>query len=308
MRVWLIKKMRPLIGFESLLCVAGTLANLWFLWSILSSSRLRRSMRNQLLCNLMIAHLVQTLIVSPVEIAEYIHIINPPWDFDVYCRLEAMENIVGHIHSALTDWIIVFLVGLYCANRLNLNLAAKVGPRLGTMCQVAIHTIPWIIVVTATSVTFSKFVGLGRCQYVPSYQKFLLETFYTIIPSILSVLMLLALCVMVRRQSDIAHTDMRRQADLALSSDRMVAYVAIVGITWVCEIANITTTLQKQIDKVGTGYWMECMINLISGYRALLGLLPLLFLPDILDRVKTWRPWQPQIEPARIDLPATLNV
>ena len=239
-------KIKIVIGFDGLLCTIGTFVNLWFLWSILSSVALRRTLRNQLICNLIIAHLFQTLILSPAEIAYLVDILNPPWTQASLCNTETVESIIGHIQSALADWLVVFLVGTFCASSLRLNLAAKITPRCSTALQVAMHIFPWILVVTVTSVSIQVLFGPEKCHNIPSSQRYVYETMYTILPTCISILLLI-ICVAKRNQATSPQTSMaRQQLETAPETDRLSAYVVMIIIVILCEIASILVNFQRK--------------------------------------------------------------
>ena len=238
------------IGFDILLCTLGTFLNIWFAASILSCRDLRKTFRNQLICNLAISHLFQTLVASPAEIVNLLDLLHPPWNNDVYCRALAVESIFGYIQSGLADWLILFLVATFVVNSLKIKMAEKRNTRCVVFCKLVLHISPWLLVVAATLLSIIKLFGPDQCHVVHYFQLYLYEAFYTILPTSISIGLLVALYVWRRRQASRGvSVNYDTFEDTDFRSESMAAYIWILVVVLLCEAANLNVLVKHSNER-----------------------------------------------------------
>ncbi|GFR68333.1 hypothetical protein ElyMa_000275700 [Elysia marginata] len=294
------------IGFDLLTCTLGTFLNVWVAASILTSRTLRHVLRNQLVCNIAISHLVQTLVVSPAEIVNFLDLLHPPWEKAIYCHAMTVQSILGHVQSGLTDWLIFFLIAAFCVNFLRPNLAMRMSPMFVTVCKIAVHIVPWLVITSATIVSITKMTSAHKCFWIPRSTIWLYETVYTIVPTCISALVLTALYLMRQRRGGLAgalvYSNMEdEKVETMARPDKFSPYIWAMIIVLACEITNLVV-LFKGKNKNAVQFNVRQSAAVLSNFRVMLGLLPYLLFPDIRNRVSTWRPWKQHTAPPQTEL------
>lgn len=286
------------IAFNCVLCVLGTLVNVWFAGSILTSRNLRVSLRNQLLCNLAISHLIQTLFVCPAEVADTIDLINPPWRKEIYCNAIAVWSILGHVQSGLDDWLVVFLVATFLLNSLKVDLRAKLSSGGEKACKCLMHLFPWALICTVTVVSIVVVFGSRYCHHVTYRNVWLFETLYTVLPNGVSLLLLILLYVLKRRQPAGGSRTVGQETD---ETDGPLAYILTMAVIVFCEANSLLMVFEWKAGN-STPNRTAIWATMASYSRVIIALFPFLLFPDIRERLAVWRPWKRDSAPAGIDL------
>ena len=243
------------IVFDVVLITFGTFLNLWFAASILTSNDLRGRLRNQLISNIAISHLLLTLIASPASVADYLDLIHPPWNFDVYCHAIAVHTFVTFIQSGVTDWLCLFLVATFVLDTLKYDPTSSLSPRSARLSKLALNVGPWLVVGISC---ISSIITLStmRCFHIPISQYYLFETFFTVIPAGLTLLLLVGLYVLRRKQasqgdSGPQNNTREQRIQSATDSDSPFAYILALIVLCVCETGQLIGTFDYKNDNYG---------------------------------------------------------
>lgn len=300
--------MRWTVGMETVYTIVGTMLNLWLLLSILTSRDLRVRMRNQLIVNLCIVHLVQTLIKGPLQILKSLNILYRlvmTWEF--FCHTYSIIMNVDYAQSLLADWLMVFLVGIFIANILDLDVSSKWTPQVSLLSKAVMHLFPWIVAIIITPVAIHQASRGFLCLFVPYNKLFVFETAYTLIPLGITVLLIIVAVVLrYRRFSRGSSTSGANMAVILIGKgpeiDNVFAYILASAICIACEICHLIIAFEFAGRKY-RGMAFRFASFLIGDSRVIFMVVPWLLLPDIRQRIRSWRPWQR--EPTGIDLTVT---
>ncbi|GFN93948.1 LOW QUALITY PROTEIN: hypothetical protein PoB_002045400 [Plakobranchus ocellatus] len=188
-------------ALEIIFTVVGTFLNLWLLGSILTSRDLRVRMRNQLICNLSILNLVQTVIKSPAMTSiAIIFLYRIRVSIDVFCQTFSITTVVEFIQSFIGDWLMVFVIIIFIAHILDFDATAKLTPRTVKICKVVMHIAPWIAGIIITFISVVMLTRWHPCLIIPYEKMYAFEIAYTIIPTILSIVLLVVAFVLRQRR------------------------------------------------------------------------------------------------------------
>ncbi|GFS15638.1 hypothetical protein ElyMa_003192300 [Elysia marginata] len=293
------------LAIETVFMVVGTGLNLWFLLSILTSKDLRVRMRNQLIVNLNAVHLLQTTVKCPVLIlknAAVLHRVLLTREF--FCHTYSIITSADQTQSFIADWLMVFIVGIFIANIMDVDVASKWTPQVSRFSKAAMHLLPWVVAIVVTPIGISQATRWYPCLVIPWRKLYIFETVYTIIPTAITLLlMVIAIVLRYRRFSHGSRTGGANMGVQLIGKgaeiDNTFAYVFAAFLCVACEVCHLIFSFEI-IEWKYRGLKYHMASYLVSDSRVILMLLPWLLLPDIRQRLRSWRPWQR--EAAGIDL------
>lgn len=134
-------------------CVFGSAINIWLLLAILLDGTLRKRLRNQLICSLFIAYLIDTLSEFPVMITDRFR------TYFLTCKEVTVRASVDFIQNAVENWLFVFLIAVFITQLLKLDLRTKMGPKFSRIGTFFILLCPWIVALFLIPVAVSMNIG-----------------------------------------------------------------------------------------------------------------------------------------------------
>ena len=233
------------LAMESVYMVVGTALNLWLIVSILTSRDLRVVMRNQLIVNMSLVNIVQTIFKCPTMVFKCVYILHRIMlTREFFCHTYSIITTVEFVQSFIADWLMVFMVIIFITHILDIDLATKVTPQGSCICKAVMHLLPWLVAIIVTPISISQATRWYPCLLVPYRKLYIFETVYTIIPTCLTVLlMVVATILRFRRFSRGSNTASGNMAVHLIGKgpeiDNTLAYLLAAGICVLCEICNL---------------------------------------------------------------------
>ena len=233
------------LGMETVFMIVGTLLNLWLMLSILTSRDLRVRMRNQLIVNMSIINLVQTVIKSPVLILKCTAILHKVLlTREFFCHTYSIMTVVEFTQSFISDWLMVFIIAIFIANIMDMDLESKVTPQVSRLMKAILHLLPWFVAIVITTISISQVTRWYPCLLIPYRNLYIFEIVYTIIPTSLAVLLMVAAILLrirrFNRGSSTADGNMGVQLiGKGPEIDNTFAYMLAGAICVACEICNL---------------------------------------------------------------------
>ncbi|GFO19637.1 hypothetical protein PoB_004614200 [Plakobranchus ocellatus] len=208
--------------------------------------------------------------------------------------MTALELIQSFIH----DWLMVLIVIIFIAHILDLNAEAKLTPQTLRVCKGVMNIAPWI---AATILTVVGILSLRRsklCFFFSSTKFYILEIPCTIIPTTLTIVLLVVAFVLRKRRFSRGTSTASGNMGVQLLGrgpeiDNTTAYVVAVAVFAICEICNQIYFFDAK-NLIYRGVVFDVVSYLLSQSRVVVAVFPWLLLPDIRERIKVWRPWKRQ--------------
>ena len=238
---------------HSVFIALGTSLNLWLFFSIVTSKDLRERFRNQLICNMAVLHLTESLIKSPVIIALILKTLSGE-TIKQPCHFIATITNTERIQSFIVDWLLVFLVVLFLAQVLDFNLANKLTPLGLRIGKVVLHVLPWLAALVVTPSLVYFYQGGSSCLSAPYLSHYVFTAINTVTPIILSILLLiLATTISCLRRQAWASTMSAHLIIAPSNVDNYFAYIIAVVTSATCEVCNIAFYMYLKINMTFLG-------------------------------------------------------
>uniref|UniRef100_A0A0B7BJK5 G-protein coupled receptors family 1 profile domain-containing protein n=1 Tax=Arion vulgaris TaxID=1028688 RepID=A0A0B7BJK5_9EUPU len=286
--------------------VCGTLINIWFLAAILSSQDMRSRLRNKLICNTIILHLVDGILVMPIATGSYLS------GSDYNCVLQTALDSIRQIQDFIGNWLLVMLIVVFIAQIQDFNPGIKLTPRAVIVGTIGLLTFPWIVSIIVVPITtheiYYKVTGIrGSC--FPALQDAITIFKYldTVLPILLAVI-LLAVAAVLRYRRFTSGSMQIELINRGPEIDNTFAYVTAVVVSILCDFLQIIVFIGNvNLYRYGlsTMFTMYAITFLLADLRVVLMPLTWLLLTDVRQRIKTWRPWYRPA--AGIDLTVTYS-
>ncbi|GFR81065.1 hypothetical protein ElyMa_004060500 [Elysia marginata] len=283
---------RIFLAFSSALFGLGTLLNAWFLLAVMTSQPHRTRLRSQLFCNLCVVHFGVSMIKSPVMVFFSKLLLDAAY-WSTMCDSLSLTVPLEMVYSFILDWLLVFTITVYLANVLDFDPTRTLGPRVVNAGKVFINILPWVASPALFPLLRDLFPAQDWCikQVSSNRQKFALVNLMA--PSVVCIVTVsvafVLYCRRINRTSD-SGSMWDRIFRHGGEMDSPLPYAVAIGINAACEGAFIFCVFKLAL---GSTVRMTVMTSssCVSASRAVLVLLPWILLPDVRERVGTWRPW-----------------
>ncbi|XP_059144011.1 uncharacterized protein LOC131931288 [Physella acuta] len=292
--------LRVYISSDSLCIILGNVINIWLLLAILTSSDIRSRIRNKILACLCVCNIAESSILAPLELSLNLRQV----DRNVCILVELMY----HLQCVLdfcSNWYLVIIFILYIIQIKDIDVSVYVNPTFHKIGPVLLVVSPMIIAILTVPVIMKvyhdEFLNLHKISYTcvfPTYSSLMIFKILDSVLPILMVIILLVIALYLRRQRLLIESSggsmevelINRTSPL----DNVLPYVLAVAATFVCNILEVVYSLSSDLHERSDFYtWF----GFRTAQRFLLEsrtyILPLswIFLKDIGERIKTWRPW-----------------
>ncbi|BFZ20421.1 hypothetical protein BsWGS_23460 [Bradybaena similaris] len=274
------------------LTIVGTALNLWFLVAILSSPVIRSRLRNKLICSSFVLHLINCAFILPTTLGTM--------NQDLNCALLTAVINVELMQDLVSNWLLIELISVFIAQIQDFNPRSRLSSRAATLGTIVLLAFPWVASLVAVPVIAFEFY-----RQVPDEEKFcffltfdaleVLRSMDTALPIILAILLVTAAAVMRHRRFTLRNSSgmQTELLDPGPEIDSTLAYVIAVIVATLCDFLRLIFAFAFDL------YWLDFLtlmkLNFLAYvlpyYRAVLAPLPWLLLPDIRQRIRTWRPW-----------------
>lgn len=220
---------------SSIIIVVGTVLNLWFLVAILRSEKLRSCLRNKIICNIFVLHLMDSAVVMPALFAGYFSYRSGR---DFACLFYEIIRIIQLIHETITNWQLVILVVVFIVHIEDFDIKRKLSPRIVQIGTWAVLAMPWAISVLVVPGVSAKW---RECVVHTHETRQILKIIDTVVPTILCVILLLVAVLLRYRRFNLGHARSMRTELISQGpeTDSPLAYIVAVVISSTCEVMRL---------------------------------------------------------------------
>ncbi|CAG5116616.1 unnamed protein product [Candidula unifasciata] len=293
-------------GNQVFTSVVGSVVNLWFLAAILSSPEVRSRLRNKIICNRFILHLLNCTIILPNSI----HLTGQRI---ISCLHYAIVDNLVLMHQLIANWLLVMLLAVFIAQIEGFNPRTRLSPKSAILGTAVLLVFPWIASLVIVPVIIHEYTKHLKTSWACFFTAGLdsLQVFRSIdtaLPIFLAVLLVIIAAVLRRRRFALGNTSGSIQAELfepGPEIDNTLPYVVAVVVSTACDLLRLILDLNHPTFADEFWPFMRTWVaaTILNESRALLMPITFLLLPDIRQRIKTWRPWPS----ARTDLTVTFH-
>ncbi|XP_059144014.1 uncharacterized protein LOC131931290 [Physella acuta] len=288
------------ISSDSLSFILGNIINVWLLIAILTSSEMRLMLRNKILVFVCICNVVESSILAPLEMSLNLELADS--------RNCITVELMFHLQSFLdfcSNWYLVIIFILYIIQIRDIDVSVYVNPTFHKIGPVLLMVSPMIIAILTVPVIMKvyhdEFLRLHKISYTcvfPTYSSLMIFKILDSVLPILTLIILLAIALYLRRQRLLIESSggsmevglIKRTSPL----DNVLPYVLAVAVTFLCNILDVTKSLGGEIlipIDLKVWYIFVTVNRFLLESRTYTVPLSWIFLKDIGERIKTWRPW-----------------
>lgn len=283
---------RIFLAFSSAVFALGTLLNTWFLLAVMTSQSHRSKLRSQLLCNLCVLHLGVSLVKSPLMVFFSKLLLDAAY-WSTMCDSLSLAIPLELVHSFLLDWLLVFTATVYLASVLGLDPAKRIGKRAVAVGKVLLNTLPWIASPALYPLLRDLFVSPDWCQNQVATRKHTYALVNLTVPTLACIVIISVACGLYCKRvsgatgkKSLWNRMLRHEGGI----DNPLIYFLTVGMSAALEGAFIFCVFKLAMgDTVRMP--LLAVSCAVSSSRSVLLLVPWVLLPDVRDRLRTWRPW-----------------
>ncbi|CAG5116615.1 unnamed protein product [Candidula unifasciata] len=273
--------------------IVGTAMNLWFLAAILSSPVLRSRLRNKILCNSFLLHVVNCAIILPINFGISFS------RKDVGCALISMFNNVDLMQDFVDNWLLVIIIVIFIAQIQDFDLRSRFSDRTIKVGTVALLVVPWLSSLVVVPVIIKEHLSdsIKDCLVSTLDALEVLRAVDTALPIILAILLVIAAAVMKHCGFTLRNSPVSTQSELLNRGpeiDNTRAYVVAVTIATLCDLLRLIRHLKiYNFSQHGIKTLLYAIVisGILVDLRSILTPIAWLLLPDIRERIRTWRPW-----------------
>lgn len=234
-------------GNQVFTSVVGSLINLWFLAAILSSPEVRSRLRNKIICNSFVLHLLNCAIILPATVDSFYG--NPFRS----CIYYAVIDNLNLMHELVSNWLLVMLIAVFIAQIEDFNPASRLRPRTAIFCTVVLMVFPWIASLVIVPVITHGYrmhgsESLDYCFISPIDSLEVFRSIDTALPILLSILLLIVAALRRRKRFTHRNSTGSIQAELfgcGPEIDRTLPYVAAVIVSTLCDLLRLVLAISR---------------------------------------------------------------
>ncbi|BFZ20413.1 hypothetical protein BsWGS_23452 [Bradybaena similaris] len=283
-------------GNQVFTSVVGSVINLWFLAAILSSPEVRSRLRNKIICNSFVLHLLNCAIILPATVDSFYG------DQVRSCIYYAVIDNLNLMHELVSNWLLVMLMAVFIAQIDDFSPASRLSPRTAIFGTVVLLVFPWIASLVIVPVITHRYRmhesdSFKSCFTSPTDSLEVFRSIDTALPILLAILLLIVAALRRRQRFTHRNSTGSIQAELfgpGPEIDRTFPYVVAVIVSTLCDLLRLVLAVGRySFGKYNVWQLVQIIFaaGVLSEYRAILMPITWLLLPDIRQRIKSWRPW-----------------
>ncbi|XP_005102827.1 uncharacterized protein LOC101851058 [Aplysia californica] len=290
--------------FYGIYIALGTFLNLGFLAAILTSSEMRSTFRNKMVCGILLGNLSDSAIVMPLYII--VHVLHPLMGRSA-CILWDMSNLLAYVQDFVGNWSVCIAIASLVACTYEWDPSLKMSPLAFKIGRIALLLFPWLL--PSIYIPAVSYGSVKDNRYYCISHSLRGNVFFKVVDSVVPLVssaILLCLIAIARRRRGLAGGVMKTEliGEGSPQQDSVRPYVGVVAIAMVCDsLFTLLILVYRQITDIRASIILGFVSHLLRDARVVAIPSGLLLFPDIKDRVQHWRPWRKQA--AGIDL--TIN-
>ncbi|GFR80147.1 hypothetical protein ElyMa_000574000 [Elysia marginata] len=291
--------------------VLGGLSNGWLLASIMTSTTLRTRLRNQFICCLATVNILQELCVSSLEVIYTMAFILRN-RLGSTCALYVFYQLMTITCNILADLLVLMIAVVFLAQVLDFVPESKFSPRYLRIGKIGLLAFPWAFAVVVGPPSLLAISSKrGNCLF-PDYRLFyIIEFVFTVFP--LCVASVIIGVGVVLRCTRFGRGNITAQGNMGVQLmgsgpeiDSSLAYIGAVVVCAATETLMLLVYFNWGMAK-STGWIFFTSADVLESARCVFLPLVFLFLTDIRERIKQWRPWRRDTQASGIDLTIAYN-
>ncbi|GFO45992.1 hypothetical protein PoB_007249700 [Plakobranchus ocellatus] len=291
----------------------GLFVNIWLFASIITSREIRVRMRNQIICSILILHLLEIVFMQSITFFKTIDILwVMEWPLFKTCYYLDYSLSMSLIETVISDYLIVIVCAIFLAQLLEFDPATRLTPVTLRLGKLAFLSFPWVLGLIAIPVSLELIaVKDYPCVKIDTSKHYVFCVIYTILPICLSIMLISAALLLRWRRFRLGPLTVQnntgvQQMGLGAEIDNPLAYIAAVAVCVLCEIVSIFIIFEASSGH-SRGVYFNTAAQILAQSRLVLLPFVWLFLRDIRERVKTWRIWHGTGPAPGVDLSVTYN-
>ncbi|BFZ20419.1 hypothetical protein BsWGS_23458 [Bradybaena similaris] len=278
------------------IAIVGTTLNLWFLAAMLSLADVRSRLRNKIICSSFVLHLISGTIILPV-IGCYELI-----SFSISC---VQHSILAHLYfitELISNWQLVMLLAVFLAQIMDFDPTSKLSSGAATLGTIGLLVLPWAASLVIVPVITHEYWKYSPYQYYDCHNIHpdsmdAFRSLDTAVPIVLAIVLLIIATYFKYRRFNLRNSSQSMHVELigrGPEIDNTCVYVLAIAVSIVCDLPQLLMTFDVslyQTNQIVKWYITVIVANLMNDIRVILMPITWLLLPDIRQRIKTWRPW-----------------
>ncbi|XP_059144010.1 uncharacterized protein LOC131931287 [Physella acuta] len=290
-----------MIASDSFVVILGAVINVWLVAAILSSPELRARFRNKIIVCLSVCFLTESFLRAPIELVVHSSFKKRRKGFG--CLLMSVMANIQLLQDFISNWYVVMLLLVFVAQIKDINPRAKLQPLAITFGTAVVLFLPWLLSLITIPSVMSSYSRVfvynstrywSSCIYPTSESLLIFKSLDSAVP-LLTTLVLMILAIVFRRQRfrrGFSATGMRVELiSQGPAIDTLPAYIALVTTAIFCNVIDALLCFDVIVIAPWQRLYFIIVSHVVSDTRAYLMPLTWLLVPEIRDRLKTWRPW-----------------
>ncbi|XP_059166800.1 uncharacterized protein LOC131949053 [Physella acuta] len=284
------KLIEPVLFSSSIIMmILGTLVNIFLVSAILTSPVLRLKLKNRIIAMMCVCFLGEVSLEIARSILEYKEIHFTDYHFwNLYINTHVIEDFISL-------WYVVVLLIIYIAKLYDLDPSRTLSLKFVKLGSAVILVIPLILSATIIPVMIESMNSHSQ-DYLSIENMLKLRAVSTITPFIVAIVLTVVAGVIYRRRFSHGFLGQSTCVDLINRGtvvDRPVAYIIATSVCVVCYAVHIFFTVYLvRIVSLLTEIRLYIVDEVLQDVFTYLLPLSWLFLDDLRERIKTWRPWR----------------
>ncbi|XP_012941852.1 uncharacterized protein LOC101863766 [Aplysia californica] len=279
-------------SFYGIFIVLGVPINLWFLVALLRSPEFQARLRNKLVSSLLVAQLLETGVIMSVYLIVKFVFRSRSFTPEM-CSVMSLSRNLTIIQDFIANWTVVLIVAVFLAQVNDFDLSHRLTPLALRIVGIGLPAIPWFVsLLLIPIITKVEAIPKFFCVLAKKQSMVIFKSLDCIVP-ILAATVLLAVAAFQKRRRYAAGSGVMKSELIGRGPqiDSVIPYVVIVSTAIVFDSPNMTRFFGYPFENWNSRIIFVYVSHLLVNARSVVMPAILLLLPDVRERIKTWRPW-----------------
>ncbi|BFZ20415.1 hypothetical protein BsWGS_23453 [Bradybaena similaris] len=199
------------------------------------------------------------------------------------------------------NWQLVILIAVFLAQIKDFDPTSKLSSGAATLGTIGLLVFPWaaslviIPVITHEYWKYSSYLYYGCLGIHPDSGE-VFRSIDTAVPLVLAVVLVIIAAFFKYRRFNLRDSSRSMRVELigrGPEIDNTLFYVVAVAVAIVCDLPQLLVRFDVFVPGIRSLHWFITIIvsQIVSEIRVILMPITWLLLPDVRQRIKTWRPW-----------------
>ncbi|BFZ20418.1 hypothetical protein BsWGS_23456 [Bradybaena similaris] len=193
------------------------------------------------------------------------------------------------------------LIAVFLAQTKDFDPTSKLSSGAATVGTIGLLVFPWVaslVIVPVSTHAYWKYsqYKFYDCQSLHPDSMSLFRSIDTAAPLVLAVVLVIIAAFFKYRRFHLRNSSRSMQVELigrGPEIDNTLFYVVAVAVAIVCDLLQLLVRFNVNFPQRRILHWLIVVIvsGILSEFRVILMPITWLLLPDVRQRIKTWRPW-----------------